>query len=189
MISTTLESPETPRPVASTTALDKEFERVLAEHGAALTRLSLGYELDPEHRRDLLQEIHIAVWRSLAIFDGRCSLRTWVYRVAHNTGVKHVMRAKRRAFASLKSLEEVAEPEGSTDLEGEMHRETALRRLSLLISELKPLDRQVILLYIDDVGAQEIAEITGLSPRGVGVRVHRIKHLLRKVFRQGARDE
>jgi DNA-directed RNA polymerase specialized sigma24 family protein len=32
-----------------------------------------------------LQEIRIALWRSFANFDGRCSLRTWVYRVAHNT--------------------------------------------------------------------------------------------------------
>jgi RNA polymerase sigma-70 factor (ECF subfamily) len=78
-------------------------------------------------------------------------------------------------FGSLKSLEEMNEPEGGTDVEGEVHRENALRRLALLISELTPVDRQVILLYIDDVGAQGIAEITGLSPPAVGVRVHRIK--------------
>jgi RNA polymerase sigma-70 factor (ECF subfamily) len=184
MGSATLEFPRTPRSIADVTAFDleKQLERVLAEHGPALARLSLGYELDAEHRRDLLQEIHIAIWRSLAIFDGRCSLRTWVYRVAHNTGVKHVMRAKRRALGSLKSLEEIEEPEAGTDVEGEVHREKALRRLALLISALKPVDRQVILLYIDDVGAREIAEITGLSPNGIGVRVHRIKQLLRKIF-------
>jgi len=90
---------------------EEEFRRVLTEFGPALARFSLGYELDPEHRRDLLQEIHIAVWRSLEIFDSRCSLRTWVYRVAHNTAVKHVMRAKRHAFASLKNLDEIDEPE------------------------------------------------------------------------------
>ena len=162
--------------------LEKQLERVLAEHGAALARLCIGYELDAEHRRDLLQEIHLAVWRSLATFDRRCSLRTWVYRVAHNTGVKHVMRAKRRALGSFKSLEEIDEPEDAADLEGEVHREKALQRLALLISALKPVDRQVILLYIDDVGAQEIAEITGLSPSGIGVRVHRIKQPLRKIF-------
>jgi RNA polymerase sigma-70 factor (ECF subfamily) len=40
--------------------------------------------MNPEDRRDLLQEIHLALWRSFATFDDRCSLRTWVYRVAHN---------------------------------------------------------------------------------------------------------
>lgn len=167
---------------------EKEFQRVLTEFGPALARFSLGYELDPENRRDLLQEIHIAVWRSLDIFDSRCSLRTWVYRVAHNTAVKHVMRGKRRAFASLKSLEDIDDPEDPRNVEDEIHREIALRQLSQLILQLKPLDRQVILLYIEDVGAEEIAEITGLSRGSVGVRIHRIKQLLLKMFDAGAQD-
>jgi len=161
---------------------EEEFQRVLTEFGPALARFSLGYELDPDNRRDLLQEIHIAVWRSLDIFDSRCSLRTWVYRVAHNTAVKHVMRSKRRAFASLKSLDEIDEPEDPRHAEDEIHREIALRQLSRLIWQLKPLDRQVILLYIEDVKTDEIAEITGLSRGSVGVRIHRIKQLLLKMF-------
>jgi RNA polymerase sigma-70 factor, ECF subfamily len=167
---------------------EQGFQRVLEEFGPALARLSFGYEINPDSRRDLLQEIYLAVWQSLAIFDSRCSLRTWVYRVAHNTAVKHVLREKRRGFATLKSLDEIDDPEDPEDLEDAMHRETAMRRLSLLISQLKPLDRQVILLYVEDVGAEEIAEITGLSRGSVGVRVHRIKDLLRKVFARGVRD-
>jgi RNA polymerase sigma-70 factor (ECF subfamily) len=43
------------------------------------------YKAQAEARRDLVQDIHVALWRNLAVFDGRCSLRTRVYRVAHNT--------------------------------------------------------------------------------------------------------
>ena len=174
----------------SLTAADQEseFQRVLTEFGPALARLSLGYELDAEKRQDLLQEIHVAVWRSLAVFDSRCSQRTWVYRIAHNTAIKYVMRAKRHAFANLRSLGEIDEPEDPRNLEDELHRETALQQLSLLISQLKPLDRQVILLYIEDVGSEAIAEITGLSRGSVGVRIHRIKQLLVKIFDTGAQD-
>src|SRR5262245_30570957 len=54
-------------------------ERLYAEaaetFGAALGRLARAYERDAERRRDLLQEIHVALWRSLSRFDGRCSLR------------------------------------------------------------------------------------------------------------------
>ena len=190
MIAFMLEPDATRNATGGMTPVDqeREFQRVLMEFGPALARFSLGYELDPENRRDLLQEIHVAVWRSLAIFDSRCSLRTWVYRVAHNTAVKHVMRAKHRAFATLKSLEEIDEPEDPRNVEDEMHRETALQQLSLLISQLKPLDRQVILLYIDDVETEEIAEITGLSRGSVGVRIHRIKQLLLKMFDAGGQD-
>ena len=63
-----------------------------------------GYEADPERRRDLLQEIHLELWRSMALFDGRCALRTWVYRVAHNVAASHIVR-ERRAAARLVDLE------------------------------------------------------------------------------------
>jgi RNA polymerase sigma-70 factor (ECF subfamily) len=190
MITPLFRSARTPSATGRATAVDneQEFHRVLTEFGPALARLSLGYEFDPESRRDLVQEIHIAVWRSLAIFDSRCSIRTWVYRVAHNTAVKHVMQEKRRAPAALKSLEEVDEPEDPGNLVDDVHRETALEQLSRLISQLKPLDRQVILLYLEDVEAEEIAEITGLSRGSVGVRIHRIKQLLRMIFNAGAND-
>ena len=60
------------------------YERAVAEYGSALERLTRAYEADAERRRDVLQEIHMALWESLARFDGRCALGTWVYRVAHN---------------------------------------------------------------------------------------------------------
>jgi RNA polymerase sigma-70 factor, ECF subfamily len=168
--------------------VEQQFQRVIAEFGPSLIRLSLGYELDPDRRRDLLQDIYIAVWRSLAIFNSRCSLRTWVYRVAHNTAVKHVIRARRHALVSLKSLEEIDEIQDPRNAEDDLHRTIALQQLSLVIARLKPLDRQVILLYIEDIGADEIAEITGLSPGGVGVRVHRVKRLSTKIFSAGVQD-
>jgi RNA polymerase sigma-70 factor (ECF subfamily) len=164
---------------------DEQFQRVLAEFGPGLARLTLGYERDAERRRDLLQEIHLAVWRSLELFDERCSLRTWVYRVAHNTAVKHVLREKRRGVANLKSLEDVDEPSHPLNLEQEIHRTAAAERLAALVSRLEPLDRQVILLFLEDVDGAEIAEITGLSRNAVGVRVHRIKQVLRKLFGEG----
>ena len=56
---------------------ERLYEEAAATFGAALGRLARAYEADPEKRRDLLQEIHLALWRSFEGFDGRCSLRTW----------------------------------------------------------------------------------------------------------------
>ena len=69
-----------------------------AQYGSALERLARGYEGDPDRRRDLLQEIHIVLWRSFDRFDGRCSLRTWVYRVAHNAATSLVLRRRVRSW-------------------------------------------------------------------------------------------
>ena len=57
-------------------------ERAAAEFGAALVRLARGYKADTDKQRDLLQEIHFALWRSFEAFPPAYSLRTWVYRVA-----------------------------------------------------------------------------------------------------------
>jgi RNA polymerase sigma-70 factor (ECF subfamily) len=60
-----------------------------------------------------------------------------------------------------------------------------LERLSMLIQQLKPLDRQVIISYLEDMDAISIGEITGLSPANVAMRVHRIKNILTRRFREG----
>jgi RNA polymerase sigma-70 factor (ECF subfamily) len=66
------------------------YEEAVRTYGPALGRLARAYEADAEARRDLLQEIHLGLWRSLESFDARCSLRTWMYRVAHNVASTHV---------------------------------------------------------------------------------------------------
>ena len=68
---------------------DERYAQAAETFGGAIERLARAYEAGPEERRDLVQDIHVALWRSFAVFDGRCSLRTWVYRVAHNTAASH----------------------------------------------------------------------------------------------------
>jgi RNA polymerase sigma-70 factor (ECF subfamily) len=72
------------------------YADAVAAYGSALGRLARGYEADGERRRDLLQDIHLALWQSLVRFDGRCSLRTWTYRVAHNLAISKVIRRRTR---------------------------------------------------------------------------------------------
>ena len=59
---------------------DERYTLAVELLGGALARLAAGYEADSAERQDLLQNIHLQLWRSLKSFDGRCSLRTWAYR-------------------------------------------------------------------------------------------------------------
>ena len=91
------------------TSVDRDRQDVLyaeasAAKAAAIRRLARGYEADPDRQRDLLQEMHMELWVSLRSFDGRCSLRTWVYRIANNVGASHVVRS-RRSTSRLVDLE------------------------------------------------------------------------------------
>ena len=62
----------------------------------------------------------------------------------------------------------------------------ALDRISLLIQRLKPIDRQIIVSYLEGLDANSIAEITGLSAANVAMKVHRIKNVLKRWFHEGA---
>jgi len=161
---------------------DEQYESVVAEFGPAIGRLARGYEADSEKRRDLLQEIHLALWRSFEGFDGRCSLRTWAYRVAHNTAVSWVIRQK-RAGPPMVSIEEL----DATPVPNDADRTMALTRLTQLIQRLKPMDRQVILAWLEGMDAAAIGELTGLSGGNVATKVHRIKALLARHFNEGGR--
>jgi RNA polymerase sigma-70 factor (ECF subfamily) len=161
------------------------YEEVVQTHGAALDRLARAYEADPDKCRDLLQDIHLAIWQSLEIFDGRCSLRTWIYRVGHNVAASHVAGDRRARSRQLLSIEDVDVADAKTDTEKSAERNIALDRLMALIRELKPSDRQLMLLFLEGVDAPGIGEVTGMSPGNVATRVHRIKNILRNSFHGG----
>src|SRR3546814_10204226 len=75
---------------------DRAFADAIGRFGPALARMARGYEADPDLRRDLEQDIQIALWQSFARFDGRCALSTWVWRVAHNRATSHMIAHRRR---------------------------------------------------------------------------------------------
>jgi RNA polymerase sigma-70 factor (ECF subfamily) len=164
---------------------DALYRQAAADHGPALERLARSYEADPDKRRDLLQDIHIALWRSFETFDGRCSVRTWAFRIAHNVATSHVIKNRRLAdkFASLESLENIAADDGGRD---ERH---TLTKLYTLIGQLNLIDHAVIVLYLEGEDAAAIAAVTGLSAANVATKIHRIKAFLARTFHDGGRDD
>jgi RNA polymerase sigma-70 factor, ECF subfamily len=169
---------------------DALYEESASAYAAALERLARSYEADPEKRRDLLQEIHLALWRSFAGFEGQCSLRTWIYRIAHNVAASHVIRHRRQRTRAFVTIEEAAEeiPPFDIDHGAALDRQRALDQLDTLIHRLEPIERQVILLYLEGFDGASIGEITGISASNAATRVHRIKKVLADRFRKGETD-
>jgi RNA polymerase sigma-70 factor, ECF subfamily len=165
-------------PPHSSAARDELYDALAKEYAAALGRLAAAYEADPQRRQDLVQDIHLNLWRSLASFDGNCSARTWVYRIAHNTAATHVVRERRHRRGTLIEIEKLEEYPDIFDGERAADEANVVERLQSLLRRLKPLDRQVILLYFEGEKHAEIARITGLSTGNVATKVHRLKELL-----------
>lgn len=162
---------------------DARYLEASTEYGASLERLAITMEANPARRHDLLQDMHVALWRSFARFDGRCSLRTWVYRVAHNVAASHVAREKRHHSRQV-SDDALADMPGGEDLQSSQERSDALAKLHAWIRGLKPEERQIMTLYLEDLDTQTIAEITGLTPGAVSTRISRLKDRLQHAFRE-----
>ena len=175
--------------VDQTNSQDELYQKVAQEYGEALARMVCAYEADPELRRELSQEIHLALWRSLAKFNGRCCFEpgftAWRTTWRHRTS-----SAKPGAEVSgtFLTLEEAEARAGSEDVERSADRAQALSRLFALIQQLDLLDRQVIMAYLEGLDAESIAEITGLSAANVWSKIHRIKTMLVRRFHRGVRN-
>lgn len=72
------------------------FADMVEEHGAALARVCGGYERDEIRRKDLLEEVLLNAWRALRQYRGDASLRTWLFRIAHNVASRHISREVRQ---------------------------------------------------------------------------------------------
>ena len=127
------------------------------------------YFSDMDEKKDVIQEMMYQLWRSFPGFDGRSKFSTWMYRVCLNTALTYLRkRSKNKNEPLLPHHHQI--PETSS-----LNEEENIRRLQKAISTLSPLNKAIVLLYLEDMNYEEIAQITGLSKSNVGVRLMRIK--------------
>ena len=150
------------------------FRELIARYGAAMRRLCAVYARERHDREDLFQNIFLAVWKALPSYRGDATDRTWVYSIAHNVAVTWRSREERWSRRR-RGLEESAQP---------TEKPTDGRRMQLegAISRLPPIDRQLVILWLEGFTTAEIAATTGMRPGTVGVRLIRIRRGLVEVF-------
>ncbi len=163
----------------------ERFIDLVQEHQGAILKIAALYARSPEDREDLSQEIVLQLWRSFDAFRGEASFSTFLYRVALNTALMGLRRRYRRreVDASL-VLDEVAAPPRED-------RDEDVERLHGAIRQLAPLDRAIVLLYLEERTYEEIAAITGLSKGNVSVRLVRVRDRLRRLMglTEGQKEE
>ena len=157
--------------------LERQYEDLLTEYGPGLSRLAVSYELLAHVREDLLQDIRLALWTALPGFRGECSLRTFVYRIAHNRGLTHVYRRRRQLLESEES-DEVIDPKSNPESSAIQNAMQA--RLAQAIRSLPVAYRQVITMALEGLPHAEIALVLGISESNVAVRLNRARALLRE---------
>lgn len=160
-------------------AREQRFLTLLNANLGALGRLANSYAGSTGERDDLLQEIALALWQALPRFRGESSERTFLFRIAHNHCINHIVR--RRPTDSLQQLEldPVDESRPIDRVVGEAQESAqllaAVRRLPLI-------QREVVVLALEDMDYGEIAAVLGISETNVGVRLNRARASLRKLM-------
>lgn len=150
---------------------EQAFTAMLRENHAALARLARRYA-GREDWRDLLQEMHLQLWRSYPGFDARSKLSTWVYRVALNTAFSHLRKPRREH----QPLDQAAD-RGDAGIPGD-----EMTVLETFLDGLDPLNRSLLLLDLEGLERDQIAKILGLSPAAVATRMTRLRQAFEARF-------
>jgi RNA polymerase sigma-70 factor, ECF subfamily len=161
------------------TRLEEFFNHLMAENGPALFRLAGGFTNTAADRDDLFQEIVLAIWQSLPNFRGESSARTYLFRIAHNRGIAHLVS---RRMLQTSEAEELLVHDPRPDPERQVEAEEQRQHLLDAVRRLPFLYRDVITLALEGLNYAEIAEILGVSEANVGTRLNRAKSALRELL-------
>jgi len=156
------------------------FKEIIERHKGILFKVARVYCPNENDRQDLIQEMMIQIWQSVHKYNDQFKISTWLYRISLNVAIsfyrKNTTRVNRFTVLNEQTTEILIEDKAET--------EQQLNLLEQFISELKELDKALILLYLEDKNHTEIAEILGLSVSNVGTKVGRIKEKLKTRFSQ-----
>jgi RNA polymerase sigma factor (sigma-70 family) len=166
--------------MAAARTRDDEYARILEEHGRAIRRLTITYEREPLRREDLEQDIWIAIWQALPSFRGDCSLRTFVFRIAHNRAVSHIQSSRRHSSETLVTDAPVFDPRVSPEDSAALMQQHD--RLHAAVQQLPLAMRQVVVLMLEGLTHREIGDVVGISEANVAVRLTRAKTALRAML-------
>lgn len=156
------------------------FQEIIEQHKGILFKVSRAYCPDEEDRQDLIQEMMIQIWQSIHKYNDQYKISTWLYRISLNVAISYYRKRSTRA----KKYTELNEHLIGPPIEDKSDNERQLNLLEQFISELKEIDKALMILYLEDKSHTEIAEILGISVSNAGTKIGRIKDKLKTRFSQ-----
>lgn len=157
----------------------QRFTTWLKEHGRIIHHVVNGFAAGAD-REDLRQEVLLAVWKSIPSFREQAKASTYLYRVSHNAAL--VWTRAQRNYR--RRVERFGCETPAEETFGETATNERLAALYAAIHALKPVDRSLILLFLDGLSYREMAAVLGLTESNVGVKLNRIKIQLTQTLRE-----
>ncbi len=155
------------------TTPNEQFAQIVKEQKSTIYTVCYMFSKDADEVADLFQEVLINLWKGFDGFQGRSDLKTWIYRVALNTCISIDRKNKRRSKTELSMDINLF-----SDSDSDTKQVDMLRRR---INRLKPFDRAIVLLWLENMSYDEIGAVVGITAKNVSVRLFRIKEELKKM--------
>ena len=149
---------------------ETDFSRIVREHKSTIYTVCYMFSKDKQEVDDLFQEVLVKLWQGYDSFQGKSDLRTWIYRVSLNTCISIDRKKKRRKTQPLLEGIDLFDKNDADNRQTDMLHER--------IGRLQPFDRAIVLLWLENMSYDEIAQIVGISVKNVSVKLYRIKEQL-----------
>jgi len=160
-----------------TADMQQAFGELLQQHRGIVFKVANTYARDAEDRADLAQEISVQLWRAWPGYDPARRFSTWMYRIALNVAISFLRSDGHRRRHAV-PLDEVVH-DLADDSAADHEADEQLRVLHRFIATLEPLNRALLLLYLDERSTREMAEVLGISESNVTTKIGRLKQRIR----------
>src|ERR1700730_2599692 len=119
--------------------------RLLDQHAGIIRKVAAGYSSTLADRHDLTQEISLQLWKAYPRYSPERPFSTWMYRIALNVAISF-LRSNTRPLRQTVPLDEVDIADESA---GAREPDERIPILHSVIAALDPLNRALLLLYLD----------------------------------------
>ena len=152
---------------------EQEFSKMVREQKSTIYTVCYMFSNDEDEVSDLFQETLINLWKGYESFRHESKLSTWIYRVAMNTCISADRKKRRQGTKVPLSMD--------IDLYNDEDHETKqVRQLHERIQRLDLIDRALVMMWLEGMNYDEIADVIGISVKSVGVKLVRIKEKLKQ---------
>jgi RNA polymerase sigma factor (sigma-70 family) len=155
----------------------KSFLEVVNQNIGIAHNVARIYFSGTDDRNDAIQEMMYQLWKSFSSFNKHSKFSTWMYSVCLNTAITYRKKYLNENILPLNIEQNQVAMPVNTD------KEEAITQLFYAIGNLSVVNKAIILLYLENMSYEEIAEITGLTKSNVSVRLVRIKKELEIVLK------
>lgn len=151
--------------------MQKEFEALITSNNGRIRYIASRYSRGSE-RDDIYQEILMQLWRSFESFEGKSTAETWVYKVALNSAFAYVRKSKKQSevFVTNSASDQSKQPTDQVSQRG-----TQADILETFMDSLNDIDANILMMYLDALSSEQMADVLGISSNAVRSRVKRIK--------------